>query len=191
MKLLLERLTATPLQCRDEVSSAWWAEWCAGSCGYDHEVAKPFVFDFEAHVMGEDVYLEGSFAGAIDLQCSRCLKRYCHPLRDAYRLVLQPAGDQLPIDPEGVEMLEKRGLCLGEDLEAGWYRGLELQLDGFFAEVLALAMPVQPVCREDCPGLCPHCGVERDRESCGCTDPKPESPFAALAALRKGSEGDS
>lgn len=130
-------------------------------------------------------------SGAIDVECSRCLERYRHALRDDYRLVLEPARDRLPPDPESAEALRRYGLCLGEDLETGWYRGKELVLDAFLAEVVALSLPVQPVCREDCAGLCPHCGIDRSLESCSCTDSKPDSPFAVLAALRGESEGSS
>ena len=191
MKLLLERLTSTPRAYRFEASPGWWAELRVDALEHDYEVAEPYVFEFEAHTMGEDVHLAGRLVGAIDVECSRCLERYRHVLRDAYRLVLEPAGDRVPPDPEGVEMLEKQALWLGENLEAGWYRGVEIRLDAFFAERVSLAMPVQPLCREECAGLCPHCGIDRSRESCDCTDPKPESPFAALGALCEDRGGNS
>jgi uncharacterized protein len=50
--------------------------------------------------------------------------------------------------------------------------------------MLALAVPVQPLCREDCLGLCPRCGIDRNVERCSCTEARPASPFAVLATLR-------
>ena len=38
----------------------------------------------------------------------------------------------------------------------GWFQGHEIDLGDFFREVLTLALPVQPLCREDCRGLCPQ-----------------------------------
>ena len=59
-------------------------------------------------------------------------------------------------------------------------------------ELVALALPVQPLCREDCAGLCPRCGADRNRESCRCREIESESPFAVLSKLRKGrGEGES
>ena len=76
-------------------------------------------------------------------------------------------------------------MCLGEEIEAGWYRGGELDLGALLYEVVALKLPVQPLCREDCAGLCPSCGVDRNQTPCGCAEVQPDSPFAALRALRK------
>ena len=61
-------------------------------------------------------------------------------------------------------------------------------LDELFGEVIALAMPLQPLCREDCPGVCTHCGIDLAVSQCECVDEKIESPFAVLAQLKGGDE---
>jgi uncharacterized protein len=80
-------------------------------------------------------------------------------------------------------------MCLGEESETGWFRGEEIDLGAFVLEAISLSLPVQPLCREDCPGLCPRCGAELARGACGCEDRKPESPFAVLSTLRLGPSG--
>jgi uncharacterized protein len=80
-------------------------------------------------------------------------------------------------------------MCLGDELEMGWYQGPEIDLSGFARELVALAPPVQPLCREQCQGLCPRCGVDLNIERCACERERPASPFAALAALRR-SDGE-
>jgi hypothetical protein len=55
-----------------------------------------------------------------------------------------------------------------------------------FREVIALLFPVQPLCREDCRGLCPHCGVDRNVETCSCPETRRPSPFEVLRGLRTG-----
>jgi uncharacterized protein len=122
--------------------------------------------------------------GAFDLECGRCLARYRQPLRESFRLVLEPAGTRVPGDPEAAQALARDGLCLGDELETGWYRGAEIQVDSLCLELIALALPVQPLCREDCAGLCPRCGADRNTTPCECAELRPESPFAALASLR-------
>ena len=94
-----------------------------------------------------------------------------------------------PSDPEGVDALARYGMCLAEENGSGWYRGNEVDLSGFVHELVCLALPVQPLCREECAGLCPRCGADRNAGACGCPEGPSESPFAVLKALRGGSGG--
>jgi uncharacterized protein len=190
MKLPVDRLTATPTPYAFEADGEWWAERAGAVAELHHEVVESFRFEFKAHMMGSDLFLDGKLQGLIELECSRCLARYRQVIREVFQLVLEPAGDRQPLDPEAAACLGRAGLCLGDDLDSGWYRGSEIALDELFGEVIALSMPIQPVCDEDCAGLCPRCGVDRNASVCGCEEElKPTSPFAALAPLREGGEG--
>jgi uncharacterized protein len=185
MKLLVDRLTPVPQQHDFSGSEAWWSE----RAPRGHEVwqlSSPCQFDLMANSMGENVILEGSAAVEFQMECSRCAARYRHALREPFRLVLEPVGERVPSDPEAVEALSRDGLCLSDELELGWYRGAEIEIESYLAEVLSLALPAQPVCRDDCAGLCPECGANRNEAECGCSETKPNSPFAALASLQLG-----
>ena len=197
MKLFVDRLTTSPTPQEFEGSASWWEERSGSAGGADetpYEIIRPFQFAFEAHLMGEDIRLEGTMEGEIEIECSRCVSRYRHPLRDRFSLVLEPARSRVPADPESAEALTRDGICLGDEIESGWFRGSEIRLDAYFAELVALGMPVQPVCRDDCKGLCPSCGADRNAGDCGCAVAedglKAESPFAVLAALKDGKQGD-
>ena len=186
-QLSVERLTDEPELHRFEASPDWWAKREAEDATWFCEVEEPFRFECNASRVREDLLLDGDWGGSVALECSRCAKRYSHALRDSFRLVLSPVTSlEAPdaIDPEGERGLAENGLCLGEDLETGWFRGPVVQLDELFGEAIALAMPIQPLCREDCPGICPHCGVDRSETQCDCVDEKIESPFAVLAGLK-------
>jgi len=189
VKVLTERLTESPTQLRFSVTPVWWQE----RCGADSELAKGLRGVLEAriliHRMGQDLYLEGDIAGAFELTCGRCLTRYREPVDERFRLVLEPAGSRVPADSEGAAVFVRDGVFLSGELESGWFRGSEIDLGSFFQQVIALAFPVQPVCGEDCRGLCPRCGVNRNAESCNCSAVRPDSPFAALRALRDGARG--
>lgn len=184
MKIQVERLEDAPTSFHFEGDDAWLR-----ARDPEHslpgQLREPFVFDLQIHRMAEDLYLEGTAGGSLDLECSRCLARYRHELREPFRLVLEPAGDRTPSDPEGAESLARDGVCLGDDAETGWFTGKEIHLGGFFFEVVSLGLPVQPLCRESCPGLCPHCGAELATTRCDCADTRRESPFAVLAGLRE------
>jgi uncharacterized protein len=190
VKVLIDRLTDSPTELLFSVTPEWWHE----RCGADQELAKGLERALEIrvsmHRMGEDLYLEGEAHGALELTCGRCLTRYRGPVRERFRLVLEPAGSRVPADPEGAAALARDGMVLSDELESGWFRGSEIELGSFFHEVIALAFPVQPLCREECRGLCPRCGVDRNAESCDCSEVRTDSPFAALQALRDRQRGE-
>ena len=191
MKLLVDRIVEEPSEHTFEPEPAWWEEACTAISELAGADRKSFSLAFRAHRMAENLYLEGGIAGRVELECARCLTRYVHALGEDFRLVLEPAGDRVPAEPEAAEALARDGLALGDALEAGCFKGPEIELGAYLREVVALGLPVKPLCREDCRGLCPRCGRDRNRETCGCEETRPESPFAVLAALRDGpSEGE-
>jgi uncharacterized protein len=184
MKILLDRLTATPSEFCLQADPGWWRD--AIQPGDDSESLAPEAIELQvrAHRMGHDVFLEGVAEGGVRLECSRCLARYRHVLRETFRLILEPAGDRLPADPEAAEALARDGVCLGDEIEAAWFRGDQIDLGAFFREVVSLALPVKPLCNEDCAGLCPSCGAKLGEKVCDCGEVKVDSPFAVLAALK-------
>ena len=184
MKLLVDRLSATPRELAFEGDAAWWRELGRPENEVEPRLAGAVRVRIHAPKMGEDVSLEGVAEAELECGCSRCLARYRHALREPFRIVLEPAGARVPSDPEAAAALARDGMCLGDELDAGWYRGSEIDLRHYLQEVVVLALPVQPLCREDCRGLCPHCGVDRNVETCTCAEATPSSPFAVLRRLR-------
>jgi uncharacterized protein len=189
VKIAVDRLIASPRAFDFEAGTAWWRSAVPAHRDLPAELDEPFRIAVSAYRMGDDLLLEGEIRGSLPLECGRCLGRYRHAFREPFRVVLEPAGAREPSDPEGAEALARYGMCLAEELEAGWYRGSEVDLSGFVHEVVCLALPVQPLCREECLGLCPRCGADRNAGPCGCPDEPGDSRFAALKALRDGSSG--
>jgi uncharacterized protein len=186
MKLEVERLTVEPRPFAYEEGSAWWSARMPRAAEIPRVVVEPFRVAGVAYrgAGSEDVILEGTVSGAFELECARCLARYRHGLREPFRFILEPAGLRTPAEPEAAEALARNGMCLADEVELGWYRGSEIQLDSVCLELISLALPVKPLCRDDCAGLCPRCGADRNEAPCGCTETAPNSPFAVLAALR-------
>ena len=189
MKLHVDRLSETPTEVRLEPDAGWWRETCALLPELPAAEPESFHLELRAHRMGAELYLEGTLVGVAELACGRCARRYRQPLREGLRLVLEPVGERAPTDPEGAATLARDGVWLGEEIESGWFRGPVIDLGSHLREVVALALPVQPLCREECRGLCPRCGVDRNVEKCGCETKPSHSPFAVLAGLKVGSEG--
>ncbi len=185
MKLAVESLTETPSPFHFTATPAWFQQRFPADARPAEGLSEPVEIDGRAYRVAADLLIEGSIRGEVELGCSRCLRRYRAPIRESFRLVLEPAGARVPADPEGKEALASDGLYLGDEAETGWFRGQVLRLDRFIGEVLSLALPMQPVCQPGCLGLCPRCGVDRNVESCNCADLRPESPFAVLGKLKK------
>lgn len=185
MKLRVDRLGTTPSHFAFTADNAWWEQTGETPPGLPARLPEPLAVGVDAYLAGEDLILELSLDGGIETECSRCLARYRHALRERVRLVLEPAGLRRPSDPEAARALQRDGMCLGEEGETGWYRGDEIDLSGFLREWVILGWPVQPLCREDCAGLCGRCGSDLNRGPCACPPLAPESPFAALQGLRE------
>ena len=77
------------------------------------------------------------------------------------------------------------------DPEAFELVGDVLDLEPMVREVLVLDAPASPLCRPDCAGLCPVCGIDRNTDTCSCQEAPVDSRWGALDALRlQGGPGD-
>ena len=63
-------------------------------------------------------------------------------------------------------------------------RGDHIDLEPLAREVLVLGLPLAPLCRPDCAGLCPTCGADLNLGDCGCPPVDADPRWAALDALR-------
>jgi len=184
MKIPVERITDAPQHFSFEGNTRWWTDNMPAQKGLSSERDRPFAIECDVHFMGEDLFIAGILEGAMEFECGRCLARYRHGLREPFRLILESAGDRIPSEPEAVAALSRDGICLGDEIESGWYRGSDVDLSHYFLEVVALALPVVPLCRESCEGLCSNCGADLNTDRCGCVQMNPASPFSVLAELR-------
>lgn len=117
-----------------------------------------------------DVTLESADGGVVAVgkvrapwqaECRRCLK---------------------PIS--GVLESEVRELfSRGDDTDTYKIDGDQIDLEPLARDALLLELPVAPLCRPDCKGLCPNCGINRNDESCDCEIDARDYRWAALDAL--------
>ncbi len=125
------------------------------------------------HSEGE-VRIEGRYKVELAAQCDRCLGRARFPLEGSfdlfYRRMAEIARD------EEVEIDE------GET-EIGFYEGDGLQLEDILREQAMLALPMQRVCSEDCKGICPVCGKNRNETECDCRVENIDDRWGALRKL--------
>jgi len=133
---------------------------------------------FDAPVTGEvevtrtarSVYLRGRLVTTVPLVCGRCLTPYRH----------------------GVTLMLAEEAQIGGPPAAEEVLGPDLALDVTEAvrQQLLLVLPMVPVCRPDCRGLCPRCGTNLNERACGCArDAVGDPRLAPLLTLRDGNAG--
>jgi uncharacterized protein len=138
------------------------------------------AFDFGGQryaVPGEDVHawldvshtttgysLRLRFRTALEGPCMRCLEGAGHEVSVDAREVDQPGG--------------------GEELSSPYFDEDELDVRSWARDALALALPTQIVCREDCAGLCSVCGENLNRSPDHAHEREPDPRWAALRELK-------
>jgi uncharacterized protein len=134
---------------------------------------------FDLFKKGSDRYrLTGTVDTILELPCSRCVEPYRLPVESAFDLEYQPQSANA-----GQGEIE-----VGEDdLSTAYYQDDAIDLGQLMREQFYLALPMKPLCREDCAGLCPVCGTNLNRETCGCKRDWEDPRFAALKALKRDS----
>jgi uncharacterized protein len=114
------------------------------------------------------------------LECSRCLEPYPFSLDEPFSIVLYRRPPGLP----DVRELEQK------DLDASFYEGGELAVAPIAEERVQMAIPMKPLCREECLGLCSRCGQNRNLGPCGCGEETPDPRWAALGVVRDATKSE-
>ncbi len=118
---------------------------------------------------GADVLVQGEIGALVPQVCGRCLESFPARVRAAVDLRLVPR----PSTAENVELG-------ADDLDVDFYAGEELDLGALIETETTLALPMKPLCRADCRGLCPVCGGNRNVAHCDCAARPPDPRLAAL-----------
>ncbi len=145
--------------------------------GLDLLGGGPIEFRGTVTFSDPDFVLHGGLRYEQSVACNRCLKPVVEPAEAELDLVLvekarpRSAGnDEFGLSESDLGVVE----VLGDSFET---RPLVL-------EQVALGVPMKPLCREDCRGLCPVCGIDRNEASCDCESQSRDPRWAGLAALR-------
>jgi uncharacterized protein len=123
---------------------------------------------------GGEVRIQGRYTVEFSAPCDRCLVNARFPLDAGFDLFYQPASviardEEVAID-EG-------------EAEIGFYQGGGLELEDILREQIMLTLPMQRVCSEDCKGICPVCGKNRNQSACDCHTHPADDRWGALRKL--------
>jgi uncharacterized protein len=128
------------------------------------------------HKVIQDIRLQGDLATRLELSCARCLEPVAQNVARAFDLLYRPLGT----DAGNAELS-----VTAAEAEIGYYQGEGLLLEDVLREQVLLAVPLKVICREDCKGLCPTCGKNRNNELCSCAAPAGDPRWEALKDLRE------
>jgi uncharacterized protein len=141
---------------------------------HEYRVEGPIAVTMSFYRAGMDLFFEGRLRADTVATCARCAEDFKASTDRAFRLVMAPKSVGIDSDP---------GLR-ADDLEFSLYEGDEIDLAPVIREQLLLALPTRPLCREDCRGLCAHCGINLNRGECRCETAQPDPRFAVLRSLK-------
>ena len=123
----------------------------------------------------EDIRIRGSLDTHMEVACARCLEPVEQPVEASFDLIFRPQD----ADPGGSD----RAITTSET-EIGYYEGDGLLLEDVLREQILLALPARILCREDCKGLCPECGRNRNQDPCDCAPAATDPRWSSLETIR-------
>ncbi len=113
-------------------------------------------------------YWHGRIEGDVALECSRCLTETTAHVSDEAHVIFAESGDDETDDPDVYRLDPK---------------DRELDLRPAIREEWILAAPSYALCRDDCKGLCPRCGTDRNSGACQCDEKSADPRWDALRKL--------
>ncbi len=121
--------------------------------------------------IGESVAFVGEVAVPLEVSCARCLAEF-------------PLTVTVPFEETFVRTGNIQEQAQGaDDEDARPFRGETVDLAEAAEAALHLNIPLRFLCRKDCAGLCPKCGIDRNDQTCDCIVDDDDNPFAALRGL--------
>jgi uncharacterized protein len=121
------------------------------------------------------VLVRGDLRSELELTCSRCLSRFARPLKISFEeeyLQTVDVNSGLPCQPSG----EPGSFTIDEHHV--------IDLTEAARQYALLTIPMKPLCREDCAGLCQECGHNLNRGPCDCPVPTVDPRWTKLMNLR-------
>jgi uncharacterized protein len=128
----------------------------------------------EIRQKGERVHVRGHVTARVRLECDRCLKPIELPVDSKFKLEYVTAAEYEA--QQAVELTEA-------DLDLSVFDGEAIDIDELVTEELLLAIPDHVLCNDNCKGICPVCGKDRNLVDCSCATKEIDPRWAGLEKL--------
>jgi uncharacterized protein len=142
----------------------------------DFRQVEPLEVRATAELLEGQIRVTGDLHTRLELACARCLEPVNEDVAREFDLFYKPMATMSKEDEERLKL---------DDTEIGFFKGEGMFLADILAEQVLLALPMKAICRSDCRGLCPQCGVNLNNEECRCESQVADPRTAPLARLKQ------
>lgn len=127
------------------------------------------------HHGSRTIRVRGKLEGRIQGECGRCLTTFERSADQPFDLFFYP-----------IEMIARSEevAVSGDDLDYGFYEDGGLLLSDVVGEQMQLWLPMRPLCQDECRGICPDCGANRNENECSCAENREDPRWEALQKLK-------
>ena len=141
-----------------------------------YRIVAPVLLEFEIHKDKDKFRLVGRVQTQLELQCSRCLEAFGLAVDAPFDIRYLPASE---VSTDVEREIEEN------DLETSYYRDDQIDLNELMREQFYLVLPMKPLCKDSCQGLCAECGTNLNVASCECAPAWEDPRLAPLRGLGK------
>jgi DUF177 domain-containing protein len=134
---------------------------------------SPVELDLRTEAVMEGVLVTGTARAALEGECARCL---------------EPISDEIEVRFQELFVYDDQGVDPDEELEVSMLQGDLVDLEPLLRDAVVLALPFQPLCEDDCPGLCVECGARLADDPGHAHDAPVDPRWEGLARLELGDE---
>ena len=145
--------------------------------GAPPEFDAPIAIDATLEKTTGEILLRARIAAGATWECDRCTTQFQRAIDAQYQMYYVWEGaDAHRFDPAEIQMIPpgSNTIDITDDVR----------------QTLLLSVPLKRVCREECKGLCPHCGKNLNEGPCGCTGLEPDSRWDKLKELQNNARND-
>ena len=132
--------------------------------------AAPLLLHGKVTNNGDSLLVEGVLKTVLQLKCGCCLEPFLLALEEEF------SEEFVEGEPEAGDMEHKKN-------ELNYFQGEEISFEELVHDLLILMLPMRPVCKDDCKGLCVKCGKNLNHEVCSCHDDGIDPRLSALKQL--------
>jgi uncharacterized protein len=125
----------------------------------EFHITMPVEYELTVKKFDDLVTIQGPVHFEAIFTCGRCLEEFTQRIAVDMNIRLTSKAKL----PQASELALK-----SEDMDVYFYDSDEIDLDPFIYEEALLDMPIRPICKEDCQGLCGVCGKNKNLETCDC-----------------------
>jgi uncharacterized protein len=134
-------------------------------------LTEPVAVKGQVRLAGNEVFVSGHVETRAQLECDRCLQPIELPVSADFALDYITEADY---ESSSAAALNE------EELSVAVFDGESIDVDEMVKEQILLAVPARTLCREDCKGMCPECGIDLNTGQCNCAPNEVDPRWAAL-----------